>query len=94
MPPRPDDVVIDILFCGVCHTDLHLARNHGGVTTYPIVPGHEIVGRVRQVGEHADRFKVGNLVGVGCMVDSCRHCQPAVQVRYEPIIHFCRCYLE
>lgn len=73
--PRPDDVVIDILFCGVCHTDLHLARNHGGFTTYPIVPGHEIIGRVRQVGDDVDRFKAGDIVGVGCMVDSCQHCQ-------------------
>ncbi|MBU9356160.1 NAD(P)-dependent alcohol dehydrogenase [Burkholderia multivorans] len=74
--PRSDDVVIDILYCGVCHTDLHMARNHGGFTTYPIVPGHEITGRVRQVGENVTRFKVGDLVGVGCMVDSCQHCQP------------------
>ena len=73
--PRPDDVVIDILFCGVCHTDLHLARNHGGFTTYPIVPGHEIIGRVRQVGDDVDRFRAGDIVGVGCMVDSCQHCQ-------------------
>ncbi|POM14096.1 Aldehyde reductase YahK [Burkholderia cepacia] len=60
--PRSDDVVIDILFCGVCHTDLHMARNHGGFTTYPIVPGHEIIGRVRQVGENVTRFKVGEMV--------------------------------
>ncbi|PDS77238.1 NAD(P)-dependent alcohol dehydrogenase [Rhizobium sp. L43] len=72
---RSDDVSIDILYCGVCHTDLHLARNHGGFTTYPIVPGHEIIGRVRQVGEKVSRFKAGDMVGVGCMVDSCRHCK-------------------
>lgn len=77
--PRSDDVVIDILFCGVCHTDLHMARNHGGFTTYPIVPGHEIIGRVRQVGENVTRFKVGEMVGVGCMVDSCQHCQPCLK---------------
>ncbi|KVA52630.1 hydroxyacid dehydrogenase [Burkholderia cepacia] len=77
--PRADDVVIDILFCGVCHTDLHLARNHGGFTTYPIVPGHEIIGRVRQVGENVRRFEAGDMVGVGCMVDSCQHCQPCVR---------------
>ncbi|WCM91862.1 NAD(P)-dependent alcohol dehydrogenase [Acidovorax sp. NCPPB 2350] len=76
---RPDDVVIDILYCGVCHTDLHLARNHGGFTTYPIVPGHEIIGKVRQVGEEVRRFKVGDMVGVGCMVDSCQHCQPCLK---------------
>lgn len=72
--PRPDDVVIDILYCGVCHTDLHLARNHRGFTTYPIVPGHEIIGRVSSVGAGVTRFKPGDTVGVGCMVDSCRHC--------------------
>lgn len=75
---RPDDVVIDILYCGVCHTDLHLARNHGGFTTYPIVPGHEIIGKVRQVGAQVSRFKTGDMVGVGCMVDSCQHCQPCL----------------
>lgn len=72
--PRPDDVVIDILYCGVCHTDLHLARNHRGFTTYPIVPGHEIIGRVSSVGKDVEHFKLGDTVGVGCMVDSCRHC--------------------
>lgn len=77
--PRSDDVVIDILYCGVCHTDLHLARNHSGFTTYPIVPGHEIIGRVREIGETVTRFKAGDLVGVGCMVDSCQHCQPCLK---------------
>jgi len=74
--PRPDDVVIDILYCGVCHSDLHTARNDWGWTTYPIVPGHEIIGRVRAVGAQVTRFKAGDAVGVGCMVDSCRHCRP------------------
>ncbi|WP_257312599.1 NAD(P)-dependent alcohol dehydrogenase [Geothrix fuzhouensis] len=74
--PRPDDVVIDILYCGVCHSDLHTARNDWGWTTYPIVPGHEIIGRVRAVGAAVTRFKAGDAVGVGCLVDSCRHCQP------------------
>ncbi|WP_122259910.1 NAD(P)-dependent alcohol dehydrogenase [Pseudomonas syringae] len=74
--PREDDVVIDILYCGVCHTDLHLARDHGGYTTYPIVPGHEIIGRIRQVGAQVTRFRTDQLVGVGCMVDSCQQCQP------------------
>ena len=74
--PRPDDVVIEILYCGVCHSDLHTARNDWGWTTYPIVPGHEIIGRVREVGARVARFKVGDAVGVGCMVDSCRHCKP------------------
>ncbi|MBB6367466.1 putative zinc-type alcohol dehydrogenase-like protein [Xanthomonas sacchari] len=77
--PRADDVVIDILYCGVCHTDLHLAQNHGGFTMYPIVPGHEIIGRVREVGTGVARVKVDDMVGVGCMVDSCRHCQPCLK---------------
>ncbi len=74
--PRPDDVAIEILYCGVCHSDLHFARNDWGMTRYPIVPGHEIVGRVTAVGDAVSQFRVGDLVGVGCMVDSCRHCQP------------------
>ncbi|MGM0702374.1 MAG: NAD(P)-dependent alcohol dehydrogenase [Pseudomonadota bacterium] len=73
--PRPDDVAIEILYCGVCHSDLHFARNDWGMTTFPIVPGHEIVGRVTAVGDAVTHFAVGDLVGVGCMVDSCRHCQ-------------------
>ncbi|ABR75443.1 hydroxyacid dehydrogenase [Actinobacillus succinogenes] len=74
---REDDVLIDILYCGVCHSDLHTARNDWGWThTYPIVPGHEIIGRVAQTGSNAKKFKVGDLVGVGCMVDSCRTCSP------------------
>jgi alcohol dehydrogenase (NADP+) len=71
---RPDDVVIDILFCGVCHSDLHVARNDWGGSRYPVVPGHEVVGRVAQVGEAVTRFKVGDAVGVGCMVESCQTC--------------------
>lgn len=77
--PRADDIAIDILYCGVCHTDLHLVRNHGGWTTYPIVPGHEIIGRVREVGTGVTRFKAGDMVGVGCMVDSCQHCTPCLK---------------
>jgi uncharacterized zinc-type alcohol dehydrogenase-like protein len=72
--PRPDDVVIDIDFCGVCHSDLHTARNDWGNAKYPIVPGHEIIGRVTEVGRAVTRFKAGDRVGVGCMVDSCRTC--------------------
>jgi alcohol dehydrogenase (NADP+) len=71
---RPDDVAIEILYCGVCHTDIHFAENHWGRTTYPVVPGHEIVGRVTAVGDEVTRFEVGQAVGVGCMVDSCAHC--------------------
>jgi len=73
--PRPDDVVIEILFCGVCHSDLHNARNDWGRTAYPIVPGHEIIGRVVEVGKDVTRFKAGDHVGVGCLVDSCRQCE-------------------
>lgn len=69
------DVEIDILYCGICHSDLHSARNEWHGTTYPLVPGHEIVGRVTKVGDHVKNFKVGDLAGVGCMVDSCRECQ-------------------
>ena len=72
--PTPEDVQIDILFCGVCHSDLHTARNEWGMTTYPVVPGHEILGRVAKVGSAVTKFKEGDLVGVGCMVDSCRVC--------------------
>ncbi|GAA3889562.1 NAD(P)-dependent alcohol dehydrogenase [Gibbsiella dentisursi] len=74
--PREDDVVIEILYCGVCHSDLHQARNDWGFSQYPIVPGHEIVGRVAAVGAQVSKFKAGDLVGVGCMVDSCRECSP------------------
>ncbi|AIF48328.1 NAD(P)-dependent alcohol dehydrogenase [Dyella japonica] len=72
--PRPDDVVIDILYCGVCHSDIHQARNEWHGSMYPMVPGHEIVGRVSAVGSAVTKFKAGDTVGVGCMVDSCQHC--------------------
>ena len=68
------DVEIDILYCGVCHSDLHTARNEWGGTVYPNVPGHEIVGRITKVGTGVTKFSVGDLAGVGCMVDSCREC--------------------
>jgi uncharacterized zinc-type alcohol dehydrogenase-like protein len=71
---RPDDVVIKILYCGVCHSDLHTARNDWGFTAYPVVPGHEIIGRVESVGAQVNNFKPGDQVGVGCMVDSCQKC--------------------
>lgn len=75
--PGQLDVAMDILYCGVCHSDLHTARNEwGGSTIYPAVPGHEIVGRVTAVGDLVSKFKVGDIVGVGCMVDSCQHCAP------------------
>jgi uncharacterized zinc-type alcohol dehydrogenase-like protein len=71
---RPNDVAMEILYCGICHTDLHQARNDWGWTEYPIVPGHEIVGRVIEIGSEVTRYQVGDAVAVGCMVDSCQHC--------------------
>ncbi len=71
---RADDVAMEILYCGVCHSDLHTARNDWGGTVYPNVPGHEIVGRVTAVGSKVTRFKEGDLAAVGCLVDSCKHC--------------------
>ncbi|MFN1216836.1 NAD(P)-dependent alcohol dehydrogenase [Chryseobacterium kwangjuense] len=75
----PKDVEIEILYCGVCHSDLHTARNDWGGSLYPVVPGHEIVGRVTQVGSEVSKFKVGDLAAVGCMVDSCGHCDSCKQ---------------
>lgn len=72
--PTPHDVEIEILYCGVCHSDLHTARNEWHGTIYPAVPGHEIVGRIVSVGEHVTKFKIDDLAAVGCMVDSCRQC--------------------
>lgn len=71
---RPHDVQIEILYCGVCHSDLHTVRNEWGNTIYPLVPGHEIVGRVSATGDHVTKFKKEDLAGVGCLVDSCREC--------------------
>lgn len=73
--PLPTDVQIEILYCGVCHTDLHITRNEWKGTTYPCVPGHEIVGRVLKVGNEVKNFKPGDLVAVGCMVGSCGKCE-------------------
>ena len=72
--PRPDDVSIEIDYCGVCHTDIHFVQNDWGVTEFPVVPGHEIIGRVTAVGPEVKNHSVGDTVGVGCMVDSCRTC--------------------
>jgi len=74
--PRSQDVVIDILYCGVCHSDIHTVRNEWkwSSTIYPSVPGHEIIGRVSAIGDMVRKYNVGDLVGVGCIVDSCRHC--------------------
>lgn len=84
--PRRDltesDVEIQILFCGVCHSDLHTARNEWAGTVYPVVPGHEIVGRITDVGSGVTKFKTGELAAVGCMVDSdgtCAHCKESLE---------------
>ncbi|WP_438014985.1 NAD(P)-dependent alcohol dehydrogenase [Sorangium sp. So ce315] len=74
--PGPHDVLIEILFCGVCHSDLHQVRDEWGGAIFPMVPGHEIVGRVKHVGDRVTKLKVGDLAGVGCFVDSCRACEP------------------
>jgi len=74
--PGPGDVAIEILFCGVCHSDLHTVRGEWPGVTYPCVPGHEIVGRVSAVGADVAGFKAGDRVAVGCLVDSCQHCDP------------------
>ena len=72
--PRPDDVAIEVMYCGVCHSDIHQVHNDWGFAVYPVMPGHEIVGKVTAVGNAVTKYKVGDLVGVGCMVDSCREC--------------------
>ena len=71
---RPDDIAIEILYCGVCHSDVHNVRNDWGNAKYPMVPGHEIVGRVLEIGSEVKSFKPGDRAGVGCLVESCRHC--------------------
>ncbi|WP_449556704.1 NAD(P)-dependent alcohol dehydrogenase [Huaxiibacter chinensis] len=77
--PGCDDVQIQIAFCGICHSDIHQVRSEWAGTLYPCVPGHEIVGRVIAVGSHVPHFRPGDLVGVGCIVDSCRHCQDCAE---------------
>lgn len=73
-PPQSDEVLIDVLYCGVCHSDVHQVQNDWANTIYPCIPGHEIVGRVAQAGSSVTKFKVGDIVGVGCMIDSCGQC--------------------
>lgn len=72
---RAFDVEFDVLYCGICHSDLHSIRNDWGNATYPLVPGHEIVGRIRAIGTEVTKFRVGDLVGVGCIIGSCGHCE-------------------
>jgi len=74
--PLATDIAIQVLYCGVCHSDLHMARNEWGQSVYPLVPGHEIVGRVTAAGSAVTKFKVGDIAAVGVIVDSCRHCAP------------------
>ncbi len=74
--PRDCDVVIDIQYCGICHTDIHQVNDEWGGSVFPMVPGHEIVGVISQVGKQVTRYKIGDRVGVGCFVDSCRKCVP------------------
>jgi alcohol dehydrogenase (NADP+) len=84
--PGPTEIAIEVLFCGVCHSDLHMARNEWGQSVYPLVPGHEIVGRVIAIGTSIKKFKVGGIAAIGVIVDSCRHCAPCG--RGEE--HFCK----
>src|SRR5689334_13876180 len=74
--PLDHDVLIDIKYCGICHSDIHQARDEWGGSIFPMVPGHEIAGVVTAVGRSVTRYKVGDTVGVGCFVDSCRRCGP------------------
>lgn len=83
---RPDDVGIEILYCGVCHSDLHMVRNDWSRAMYPVVPGHEIIGRVTSVGSAVTKHKVGDHVAVGCFVDSCQHCDQC----HHGSEHMCR----
>ena len=86
----PRDVQLDILFSGICHSDIHQARNEWGGSMYPMVPGHEIVGRITAVGADVTRFAVGDLAGVGCFVDSCRECRNC----QEGEEHYCEKHLQ
>ena len=83
--PLASEIVVEILFCGVCHSDLHMSRNEWGQSIYPMVPGHEIVGRVTAAGSAVTKFKVGDIAAVGVIVDSCRKCAPCKKGEE----HFC-----
>ncbi|MBU2707231.1 NAD(P)-dependent alcohol dehydrogenase [Zooshikella marina] len=83
---RDDDVAIEIDYCGVCHTDIHFAENDWGMSIYPVVPGHEIIGHVTAVGKSVTQYKEGDIVGVGCMIDSCRTCSAC----HEGVEQFCQ----
>ena len=81
--PKPDDVLIRIHYCGICHSDIHQVKNEWGVSKYPMVPGHEITGVVEQIGSSVKGFHVGDHVGVGCLVDSCLHCNPCQYIVFS-----------
>jgi uncharacterized zinc-type alcohol dehydrogenase-like protein len=74
--PKPNEIEIEVLYCGVCHSDIHQVKNEWHNTVYPCMPGHEVVGRVKSIGASVTQHQVGDLVGVGCMIDSCRQCEP------------------
>lgn len=84
--PRERAVQIEVLFFGVCHSDIHQVKNEWTNTVYPCVPGHEVVGRVTKVGDAVTAHAVGDIVGVGCMIDSCRHCEPCKPEVAAPIL--------
>ncbi len=86
--PRADDVVVEILYCGICHSDVHHVRDDWNNTTFPVVPGHEIIGRVISVGPDVTRFNQGDTVGIGCMVDSCQKCEACKQGLEQYCIEF------
>jgi uncharacterized zinc-type alcohol dehydrogenase-like protein len=73
--PRPHDVLIEILYCGICHSDIHQVRDEWGGGIFPMVPGHEIAGKVVRMGDKVQKWNLGDIVGVGCFVDSCRECE-------------------
>ena len=87
--PGAHDVVIDILYCGVCHSDIHQVRDEWGGSIYPMIPGHEIVGRISRIGDQVKGFKVGDLAGIGCFVDSCRTCSSCK----EGLEQYCETFL-
>jgi len=74
--PKADEVLIEVLYCGVCHSDIHQANNDWGNTRYPCVPGHEVIGKITEIGSAVTKFREGQIVGVGCMIDSCQSCAP------------------
>ena len=87
--PKENEVMIEILYCGVCHSDIHQVQNDWKNTIYPCVPGHEVIGKAVKIGSAVTKFKEGDIVGVGCMIDSCSTCQPC----HEGEEQFCQARL-